>query len=78
MEVSNESFTIVVDSKKFVAHPEAEITLKGALAMLSYVAVTGEHRKVIIMITLMLNALIGGDKRPPKSLWSSDDKGWAE
>ena len=78
MEVSNENFTIAVDSKKFVADPEAKLSLDGAMAFLSYILHTGEHEKANSMLcqllTMMMHEYRGA--KPKTDGWGDKKKGW--
>lgn len=58
VEISTENFTIAVDSKKFVADPMAEVTMSGAMAVLNYALLTGQHQKLHVeLVTLMTNLM---------------------
>ena len=79
MEVKSENFTIAVDSKRFVADPNAQMTLDGAMAFLSYVLRTGEHRKANYMLCQMLTMMIheyGQAHKPKGNGWHNEDSSW--
>jgi len=77
VEISNEDFTIVVDSKKFVSNPEAKITLDGAMAVLTFALMTGEHKKLNFMLCQLLTHLMHEYKgAKPKGWGDTKDNSW--
>ena len=77
VEVSNSDFTIAVDSKRFVSNPEAKITLDGAMAVLTYALMTGEHEKLNLSLCRLLTQLMYEYKESKPKGWRGDkDNAW--
>jgi len=76
VEVRSDDFTIAVDSKQFVSHPLAPITLDGAMAVLNYALMTGEHDKLHLELVRLMTRLMHEYKGAKPKGWETDKSGW--